>query len=148
MMMTTNANAIQILGSYRIIQTKALPVRRHRSCVFCVALSILDEVETDLKELQVDYLDLVLLHEPCVNVDAAIDAYKQLETLFLQKKVKAIGVSNFDIELLEELMKEVTVPPAVNQCRFSIGSHLNSSKGRSTDALHYCQAHNITYEGK
>ena len=57
-------------------------------------------------------------------------------------------MSNFNITLLQLLLASntTTVVPAVNQCRFSIGSHSMAEKGRSTATLKFCQQHGITYE--
>jgi diketogulonate reductase-like aldo/keto reductase len=118
--------------------------------------SLLDELTTDLKELGVSQADLVLLHEPCDTDADTIAAYAQLQQLMvgdetnvgMKPKARAIGVSNFNITLLELLLASntTTVVPAVNQCRFSIGSHNIVAKGRSTTTLKFCQLHGITYE--
>ena len=71
--------------------------------------TLLDEVEIDIKELRIEKLDLVLLHEPCETMESTIDAYRQLEAIAFQHgKARAIGVSNFDIEMLNELMSSNT----------------------------------------
>ncbi|OAP24323.1 Morphine 6-dehydrogenase [Amycolatopsis sp. M39] len=67
-------------------------------------------------KLGVDQIDLLLLHQP-VPTDFArtIGAYKALEKLLADGKVRAIGISNFMPGVLEDLLKETGVVPAVNQ---------------------------------
>ncbi|MEN9476159.1 MAG: hypothetical protein RLZZ300_300 [Pseudomonadota bacterium] len=67
-------------------------------------------------KLGIDTLDLLLLHQPLTSrFDLTIGAYKALEKLLADGKVRAIGVSNFMPELLTRLLVETTVVPAVNQ---------------------------------
>ncbi|MGW6923210.1 aldo/keto reductase [Streptomyces sp. NPDC054950] len=67
-------------------------------------------------KLGVDRLDLILLHQPLSSrFDLTLDAYRALEKLLADGKVRAIGVSNFMPEHLEQLLAETSVVPAVNQ---------------------------------
>lgn len=67
-------------------------------------------------KLGVDYLDLLILHQPLSSrFDLTLGAYRALEQLLADGKVRAIGVSNFMPEHLERLLAETTVVPAVNQ---------------------------------
>jgi len=67
-------------------------------------------------KLGVDRLDLLLLHQPLPSrFDLTLDAYRALEKLLADGKVRAIGVSNFMPEHLRRLLAEVSVVPAVNQ---------------------------------
>ncbi len=67
-------------------------------------------------KLGVEQLDLFILHQPLpARFDLTIDAYRALETLLADGKVRAIGVSNFTPEHLERLLKATSVVPAVNQ---------------------------------
>jgi len=67
-------------------------------------------------KLGVDRLDLLVLHQPLPSrFDATLDAYRALEELLADGKVRAIGVSNFMPEHLEQLLAETSVVPAVNQ---------------------------------
>ena len=68
------------------------------------------------RKLGVDQLDLLLLHQPMPTAfDKTLDAYRALEKLLADGKVRAIGVSNFMPEHLERLLAVATVVPAVNQ---------------------------------
>ncbi|MEN2741020.1 aldo/keto reductase [Microbacterium sp. X-17] len=67
-------------------------------------------------KLGVDTLDLFILHQPVpARFETTIAAYKGLETLLAEGKVRAIGVSNFMPHHLERLLQETNVVPAVNQ---------------------------------
>ncbi|MFE7571550.1 aldo/keto reductase [Streptomyces sp. NPDC057539] len=67
-------------------------------------------------KLGVDQIDLLLLHQPLPTAfDRTLDAYRALEKLLADGKVRAIGVSNFVPEHLDRLLKETSVVPAVNQ---------------------------------
>lgn len=69
--------------------------------------------ETSLKKLDTDYVDLYLVHWP--GKDKYVESYKALEKLLEEKKVRAIGVCNFNIHHLETLMAETKIIPAINQ---------------------------------
>ncbi|GAA2979465.1 diketogulonate reductase-like aldo/keto reductase [Microbacterium terrae] len=67
-------------------------------------------------KLGVDTLDLLILHQPIpTRFENTIAAYKALETLLADGKVRAIGVSNFMPHHLERLLAETDIVPAVNQ---------------------------------
>ena len=67
-------------------------------------------------KLGVERLDLLLLHQPLPSAfDLTLQAYRALETLLAEGKVRAIGVSNFMPEHLERLLAVAAVVPAVNQ---------------------------------
>ncbi len=69
-------------------------------------------VEESLKKMQLDYLDLVLLHQPFKDYHGA---YRALIDLYHEGKIKAIGVSNFYPDRLVDLCLDSDVVPAVNQ---------------------------------
>ncbi|WP_312652441.1 aldo/keto reductase [Proteiniclasticum sp.] len=75
--------------------------------------SVFEAFETSLKKLDTDYVDLYLIHWP--GKDKFVESYKALEKLYSDKKVRAIGVCNFHIHHLEELMAETEIVPAMNQ---------------------------------
>lgn len=67
-------------------------------------------------KLGVDYLDLFILHQPLSSAfDRTLEAYRALERLLADGKVRAIGVSNFMPERLKMLLDKARVVPAVNQ---------------------------------
>lgn len=69
-------------------------------------------VEESLKKMQLDYLDLVLLHQPFKDYHGA---YRALIDLYHEGKIKAIGVSNFYPDRLVDLCLDTDVIPAANQ---------------------------------
>ncbi|USK73853.1 aldo/keto reductase [Peribacillus frigoritolerans] len=69
--------------------------------------------EESLKKLGLEYLDLYLIHWPVEGKYK--EAWRALETLYKDGKVKAIGVSNFQIHHLKDLMEDAEVKPMVNQ---------------------------------
>lgn len=72
--------------------------------------------EKSAAKLGVDQIDLLILHQAYPkDFDKTIQAYKALETLLADGKVRAIGVSNFLPVRLERLLAETDVVPAVNQ---------------------------------
>ncbi|WP_063014744.1 aldo/keto reductase [Nocardia kruczakiae] len=67
-------------------------------------------------KLGVDRIDLLILHQALPSrFDLTVDAYRALEQLLADGRVRAIGVSNFMREHLENLLKQTSVVPAVNQ---------------------------------
>ncbi|MFC0392032.1 aldo/keto reductase [Paenibacillus mendelii] len=78
--------------------------------------STLAAYETSLDKLGLEYLDLYLIHWPVEGKYE--EAWRALETLYNEKRVKAIGVSNFQIHHIEKLMKKAAIKPMVNQVEF------------------------------
>ena len=67
-------------------------------------------------KLGVDRIDLLILHQALPSeFDRTLEAYRALETLLADGKVRAIGVSNFMVDHLTTLLEQATVVPAVNQ---------------------------------
>ncbi|HPF52800.1 MAG TPA: aldo/keto reductase [Draconibacterium sp.] len=68
--------------------------------------------QTSLNKLGLDYLDLYLLHRPRGDVKGA---WKAMEELHKEGRIKAIGISNFEAHQIDELLSYATVKPTVNQ---------------------------------
>jgi diketogulonate reductase-like aldo/keto reductase len=69
-----------------------------------------------LRRLGLDYIDLFLLHQPVpTDFDRTVGAYTAMEKLLSEGRARAIGVSNFSQQHLENLMQRTEVVPAVNQ---------------------------------
>ncbi|SFD71575.1 Aldo/keto reductase [Bacillus sp. UNCCL81] len=75
--------------------------------------STIDAFELSLKKLGLDYLDLYLIHWPVEG--KYVESWKALETLYKNGKVKAIGMSNFQIHHLKEVMANAEIMPMINQ---------------------------------
>ena len=71
-----------------------------------------DAVEKTLKRLNIDYIDLLLIHQPAGNY---IAGYRLMEKAYKEGKVKAIGLSNFTMEQIQEILDVCEVNPAVLQ---------------------------------
>ncbi|MED3561929.1 aldo/keto reductase [Bacillus xiapuensis] len=78
--------------------------------------STLTAYENSLQKIGLDYLDLYLIHWPVEGKYK--EAWRALETLYKQGRVKAIGVSNFQTHHLEDLMKDAEIKPTVNQVEY------------------------------
>ncbi len=71
-----------------------------------------DAVEKTLERLDTDYIDLLLIHQPAGNYMAG---YRLMEKAYKEGKVKAIGLSSFDEEKIQEILDNCEVKPAVLQ---------------------------------
>lgn len=71
--------------------------------------------DDSLKRLQLDTVDLYLIHWPAPRKDRYVDSWRALVRLKEEKRVRSIGVSNFQISHLERIIKETGVTPAINQ---------------------------------
>lgn len=99
--------------------------------------STLNAFEKTLKELEVDYLDLYLIHWPVG--DRFLDTWRAFEKLYKEGYIKAAGVSNFQIHHLEKLLANSSLVPAVNQVEL----HPRLTQIELRD---YCQQKNIQVE--
>lgn len=91
-------------------------------------------LHTALAQLGVDYIDLVLIHFPCKNASdprgcgqeeapERKDTFEGLIELRRQGKIRAVGVSNYNIAQLAEITAAFGEPPAVNQVQFHLAYH-------------------------
>lgn len=69
-------------------------------------------IDESMEKLQVDYLDMMLLHWPKPQ---AVESYHALEDAYEAGKIKAIGLSNFNIKETNDLIDKTTIMPAVDQ---------------------------------
>jgi diketogulonate reductase-like aldo/keto reductase len=70
--------------------------------------------ELSLKNLDLEYIDLYLIHW-FKGYELALDSYKAMEELYNEGKIKALGVSNFNVHHIMNLLENCTVKPTVNQ---------------------------------
>lgn len=92
--------------------------------------------EESLQKLKVDYVDLYLIHWP---VEGRREAWKEMEKIYESGRAKAIGLSNFMIEHLDDFLPHCSVAPAVNQVEF----HPFLVQ---PDLLAYCKDHALQLE--
>jgi len=99
--------------------------------------STLAAYEQSLGKLGLDYVDLYLIHWPVKGKYK--DTWKALEHLYEQGRVRAIGVSNFHVHHLDDLLQDAVVKPMVNQVEY----HPRLSQ---RPLLAYCQKNGIQME--
>ena len=99
--------------------------------------STLQAFEESRKKLGMEYLDLYLIHWPVK--DKYKETWKALEKLYQDGWVKAIGVSNFQVHHLKDLIADAKVKPMVNQVEFH--PYLTQK-----ELLSYCKEENIQME--
>ncbi|WP_372974978.1 aldo/keto reductase [Muriicola sp.] len=99
--------------------------------------SAIKAFEASLERLGTDYLDLYLIHWPVKGKYR--ETWRALETLYNEKRVKAIGVSNFLSHHLEDLLDQASIVPMVNQMEFH--PYLVQK-----DLLGFCKEKDIQYE--
>lgn len=90
-------------------------------------------LRTSLDKLGLDYVDLYLLHWP---VDGGLEAYRAMERLQTRGLTRAIGLSNYMPEHLDELRAKTSVAPAVNQVELH-------PYHQARDVQDYCREHGI-----
>lgn len=96
--------------------------------------STLQAFDESLKKLNLDYMDLYLIHWPVSGKFK--ETWRAMEKLYQEGRVRAIGVSNFHVHHLQELLKDAEVTPAVNQIEFH--PHLTQD-----DVLNFCRENQI-----
>lgn len=93
--------------------------------------------EESLEKLQMDYVDLYMVHWPIHN--KYVKSWKTLEKIYADQRARAIGVSNFSIRQLEDLRMTSEIVPAVNQCEFH-------PRFMRNELREYCRKHGIAFE--
>lgn len=106
-------------------------------------------IDESLQKMGLDYLDLVIIHSPQPWTDFRenekrffeenILVWKALEDAYKEKKVRAIGVSNFLKDDLENILKNCEIKPMVNQ----ILTHISNT---NFELIKYCEENNIQVE--
>ncbi len=94
-------------------------------------------LETSLNKLQMDYVDLYLIHWP--KGELSVETWAAFEEIFQSGKAKAIGISNFMMNHLEEFLPHCDIIPAVNQVECHPYLTLQ-------DLRKYCRSHSIQVE--
>ena len=103
----------------------------------------LEAIDQSLKKLQMEYVDLYLIHWPFTNMlegdNMREETWRAMEAICASGKARAIGVSNYDIDHLEEMTHYTTTPAAVNQIEFH-------PFWFRKDLMEYCHQHDIQVE--
>lgn len=96
--------------------------------------------EQTLKNLNLEYVDLFLIHWPKVNNDTLnLETWRALETIYKEGRAKAIGVSNFLDKHLKIILENSNIVPAINQIEFHPGLIRK-------ETIEFCRKHNIVLE--
>ena len=101
--------------------------------------------EGSLKKLDMEYLDLFLIHWPNPILfrdywqEANAGSWKAFEELYKAKRIRSIGISNFHRHHIEELMKTASIAPMVNQIRLCPGDTQN-------ELVDYCRSNDMLLE--
>jgi diketogulonate reductase-like aldo/keto reductase len=93
--------------------------------------------ETSLRKLGLEYIDLYLVHFPIPGLIKRI--WGNMEAIYKSGQVKAIGVSNYNVQQLKDTLENASIPPSVNQMRCSVF-------GYNREVYELCQEQNIVFE--
>lgn len=96
-------------------------------------------VNQSLKELDIEYIDLYLIHFPLETNEENLRVWSVLETYVDKGLIKSIGVSNFNEEQLSYLIEHGRIKPVLNQFQSYPGKHQQS-------LIDYCKANNVIPE--
>lgn len=107
-------------------------------------------IEQSLKDLDVDYIDLMLIHAPRPwdilwdpnaprMYQENIEVYRAMEEAYKEGKLKSIGLSNFFIDDVRNILENCEIVPQVNQICIYIGN-------TPMDVIDYCKENNILVE--
>ncbi len=100
-------------------------------------VDVVPSFEESLQKLQTSYVDLLLLHFPVTELRRP--AWERMEELAADGRAKAIGVSNYTVEHLKELLSECSIKPAVNQVELHV--YL-----QQPELIAYCKEQGIVVE--
>ena len=107
-----------------------------------------ESIDYSLQRLGLDYVDLILIHCPQPwavfrgkrkYFKENVEVWRALEEAYKEGKVKAIGVSNFSVDDLQNILDHCEIPPMVNQILLHIGEV-------PVDIIRFCSEHNIVIE--
>ncbi len=101
--------------------------------------SALKAFEKSLKLMKFDYVDLYLIHWPVPQ--GRLESWRAFEKLYAEGSCKAIGVSNYMVQHIDELHKQANVVPAVNQIELHPFNYTQRKP-----VIELCQKHNICVE--
>lgn len=106
-------------------------------------------INESLKKLNMDYIDLMLIHCPVPwhlykegykgFYKENLEVYKAMEEAYFEGKIKSLGISNFNVDDLKNIIENVRVKPVINQIVWHIGK-------RNEEVKEYCHKNGILIE--
>ena len=99
---------------------------------------VLRACDNSLKRLKMEYIDLYLIHWPQAGMKLE-DTFRALNKLVQDKRIRHVGVSNFNLRLLEQSRELCLTPLVTNQVPYSLSDRSYAKNG----VLEYCQQNNI-----
>lgn len=106
----------------------------------------IEAIDASLKNLKTDYIDLYLIHWPCVEKtnptnwkEINAETWRGFEEAYKAGKIRALGVSNFEKKHIDALLENASVPPMVNQIEFHPGY-------TQMDNVKYCKEKGMVIE--
>jgi len=99
---------------------------------------------SSLIHLQTDYIDSYILHGPMLSrsiIDADLEIWQAMEGLVQEGKVNFLGISNVNVQQVEELYSKVSIKPSFIQNRCFASTQWDQ------DVRLFCKKHNISYQG-
>ena len=76
-------------------------------------------IETSLRKLDMDYIDLYLIHQPYGEVEEIVGAWKAMEEAKAEGKIRSIGVSNMTVKIWNKFVPHFNTMPSVNQVEWN-----------------------------
>jgi len=101
--------------------------------------STLAAIDLSLSKMQLDYMDLYLIHWPVQ--DLRLDSWRAMEKAQADGKIRSIGVSNYMINHLQELLDNCRIRPAINQFEISPFNYQSRK-----EVIDFCYSKNIQVE--
>jgi diketogulonate reductase-like aldo/keto reductase len=100
---------------------------------------VVQHIKQSLQNIDLDYIDLYLMHLPLETNEENLRVYRILESFVDQGLIKSIGVSNFNIEQLQYIIDHARIKPVLNQFQSYPGKH-------QQHLIDFCKANNIIPE--
>ena len=98
-----------------------------------------EALQESLEKLQLDFVDLYLMHWPVPAIDHYVDAWKGMIELQKEGLVKSIGVCNFQVHHLQRLIDETGIAPVINQIELH-------PTWQQREVVAFCKEHGIAVE--